>query len=251
MKISIITVCYNAQDYLRDCLDSVAKQDHPDIEHIIIDGASSDNTLTILEEHKDSLAHLVSEKDEGLYDAMNKGIALASGELVGILNADDLYPRPNILSRVAMAFEDPRIKMSFGDLVYVNDEDLDKVVRYYQANNYTENWWAKGMMPPHPTFFLRKEVYEKHGNFDTSFEICADFDLMVRLFHKEKLPYTYIPETLVKMRTGGSSTQGIKSTLTINKEMLRSCKMHGINTHYGKIYSKYFTKVFQLLKKPL
>ncbi|RQH19001.1 glycosyltransferase [Okeania hirsuta] len=126
MKISIITVCYNAQDYLRDCLDSVARQDHPDIEHIVIDGASTDGTLSILEAYQSRLAYVVSEKDEGLYHAMNKGIALASGEVVGILNADDLYPRTNILSRVAKAFLDPSIKMSFGDLVYVNDDDLIK-----------------------------------------------------------------------------------------------------------------------------
>lgn len=251
MKISIITVCYNAEKYIRDCLDSVLAQDHPDIEHIIVDGASTDGTLEILKSYEKQVAKIISEKDEGLYDAMNKGVAMATGEVIGILNADDLYPNSKVLSLVATAFENPATQMSFGDLVYVNEDDLDKVVRYYQANNYRNSWWGQGKMPPHPTFFLRRNVYEKHGDFDTSFEICADFDLMVRLFHKENLAYTYIPETLVKMRTGGSSTRGIKSTLTINKEMLRSCKMHGINTNYGRIYSKYFTKVFQLVKKPL
>jgi len=251
MKISIITVCYNAGNYIRDCLESVLNQDHQNIEHIVIDGASTDGTRDILASYKHHLSQVISEKDEGLYDAMNKGVALATGDIIGILNADDLYPSPNILSRVAQAFENPETDMSFGDLVYVNDQDLDKVVRYYQAKGYKDSWWAQGKMPPHPTFFLRKEVYKKFGDFDTSFEICADFDLMVRLFHKADLNYTYIPETLVKMRTGGSSTRGIQSTLTINKEMLRSCKMHGINTNYGRIYSKYFTKVFQLMKKPL
>lgn len=251
MKISIITVCYNAEKYIQNCLDSVLAQDHPDIEHIVIDGASTDATLDILKTYESRLAKLISEKDEGLYDAMNKGIALASGEVIGILNADDLYPSTHVLSLVAKAFENPAIDMSYGDLVYVNDQDLDKVVRYYQAHNYKDSWWGQGKMPPHPTFFLRKSVYETYGNFDTSFEICADFDLMLRFFHKEKLRHTYIPETLVKMRTGGSSTRGIKSTLTINKEMLRSCRMHGISTNYGRIYSKYFTKVFQLVKKPL
>jgi len=251
MKISIITVCYNAEKYIRDCLESVLSQDHDDIEHIVVDGASTDGTLNILNEYKKHLALVVSEKDDGLYDAMNKGLSLANGEVIGILNADDLYPRENILSRVARTFKTTETQMSFGDLVYVNDQDLDKVVRYYQANNYQDSWWSQGKMPPHPTFFLRKGVYEKYGNFDTSFEICADFDLMLRLFYKEKLTYAYIPETLVKMRTGGSSTKGIKSTITINKEMLRSCRMHGISTNYGRIYSKYFTKVLQLVRKPL
>ncbi|MEM6804300.1 MAG: glycosyltransferase family 2 protein [Bacteroidota bacterium] len=250
MKVSIVSVCYNAEKYIKDCLESVSMQDYEDIEHIVVDGASKDGTLEIIKKHGAHISKLVSESDKGLYDAMNKGIALTSGAIIGMLNADDLYPNPGVISRIVKAFKNSETMMSFGDLVYVNEGNLDKVVRYYQAHNYQDNWWSRGMMPPHPTFFVRKELYDRYGTFDTSFEICADFDLMLRLFHKEKLAYSYIPETLVKMRTGGSSTQGLKSTLTINQEMLRSCKMHGVNTHYGKIYSKYFSKVFQLINKP-
>ncbi|MEO0471345.1 MAG: glycosyltransferase family 2 protein [Bacteroidota bacterium] len=247
MKISIITVCFNAAATIRDAIESVLQQDFPEIEYIVIDGQSTDGTLDILAEYDDQITHVISEPDEGLYDAMNKGIGLASGEVVGILNADDFYPEKDILSSVAAAFKEGATDTLFGDLVYVRDEDLNKVVRFFPGKGFHPNKMAQGMMPPHPTFFVRRKLYAQFGGFNTDYDICADFDLMVRLFCLHQVSYQYLPKTIVKMRTGGSSTQGIKSTLKINQEMLQSCRSHGISTSLPRIYSKYFTKIFQLL----
>lgn len=250
MKVSLITVTYNASDHVRDCIESVLSQTHSDLEYIVIDGASSDNTMEIIREYSDRISHLISEPDDGLYDAMNKGIALATGDIVGILNADDLYSHKGVISKVVDVFNITDCDATFGDLVYFKTEEPDKITRFFPGKGFHPRQFAKGIMPPHPTFFVKRSLYESFGRFDTQFDICADFDLMVRFLYQNHATYTYIPEVLVRMRTGGSSTQGIQSTLTINKEMLRSCKQNGIATSLPKIYSKYFKKVFQLVKKP-
>lgn len=250
MKISIITVVYNGEAYLESCIQSVLSQDHSDIEYIIVDGASTDSTPEIIARYRNRIATVISEPDKGIYDAMNKGVKAATGEVVGILNADDLYQNEKVISRVAREFEKKGVDSIFGDLIFVNPEDLNKVVRFYQPKNFKLEHFRKGDMPPHPTFFVKRELYDRFGYFDTSFKITADFELMVRFLLKGGASYSYIPEILVKMRTGGISTSGIKSTLTVNREMKRSLDMNGISTSMLRIYSKYFTKIFQLVKRP-
>ena len=250
MKISIITVVYNGEAYLESCIQSVLSQDHSDIEYIIVDGASTDSTPEIIARYRNRIATVISEPDKGIYDAMNKGVKAATGEVVGILNADDLYQNEKVISRVAREFEKKGVDSIFGDLIFVNPEDLNKVVRFYQPKNFKPEHFRKGDMPPHPTFFVKRELYDRFGYFDTSFKITADFELMVRFLLKGGASYSYIPEILVKMRTGGISTSGIKSTLTVNREMKRSLDMNGISTSMLRIYSKYFTKIFQLVKRP-
>jgi glycosyltransferase involved in cell wall biosynthesis len=250
MKVSLITVCYNAAPLIRSCIDSVLAQDHPDIEYIIVDGNSSDGTQDIVKSYGGRIAKFISEKDKGLYDAMNKGIGMATGEVVGIINADDFYASPGVISRVAREFTDKQADAVFGDIVYVREGDLEKVIRYFPGKG---NWpadFTRGLMPPHPSFFVRRRLYEQIGVFDTSYKICADFDLMVRFLYKGAAPFSYVPETFLRMRAGGSSTQGLRSTLTINQEMLRSLRSHGVRSNLLKIYAKYFSKVFQLIARP-
>lgn len=250
MRISLITVTYQAAATLRDCIESVLGQDYPDIEYIVVDGASTDGTQAILAEYGDRIDRVISEPDQGLYDAMNKGLALATGEVVGMLNADDFYAHDGVISQVMGQLQSSGADALFGDLVYVQEPELDKVVRFYPGKGFHPNKMRQGHMPPHPTFFVRKAFYDQYGGFDLSYEICADFDLMLRFFHQAKGRYTYLPEVLVRMRTGGSSTRGLSSTVTINREMLRACRKYGLATSLPRIYSKYFTKILQLIRKP-
>ena len=250
MKISIITVAYNAESTIEGTIRSVAEQDYPDIEYLIIDGASKDRTLEICDQHKDSITTLVSEPDKGIYDAMNKGLARATGDYIGILNADDLYAGPGVISAVVKQLQETGADSLYGDLVMVDPENLDKVVRYYSANNFQLKRFEKGDMPPHPTFFVRRSIYEKHGHFKTHYKICADFDIMLRFLYLEKISSTYLPLTMIRMRTGGVSSVGIKSTLIINREIKKALEENGMPTSMLKIYSKYFTKVWQLVRRP-
>lgn len=250
MKISIITVSYNAAGTIAGTIESVLGQDYPEVEYIVVDGASSDGTQEIISSFGDRISKVVSEPDEGLYDAMNKGLSLATGDIIGILNADDFYESGQVLSKVVNKMNQAQADALFADLVYVNDDDLEKVVRYYPGKGFTPEKMLSGNMPPHPTFFLRKSFYDQFGGFDTSYEICADFDLMVRFFHQANGTYTYLPETIVRMRTGGNSTNGLQSTLTINKEMLKACRKYGLKTSLPRIYSKYPKKILQLFMKP-
>ena len=250
MKVSIITVCYNAEKYIADCAASVLSQDYPDIEYIVIDGASKDNTLEKLEPFKEQIAKLVSEPDKGIYDAMNKGVQHATGDIVGILNADDLYQNDHVISDVLAVFQEKKVDSVYGDLIFVQPDNLEKVVRFYSPKSFKPDHFKRGDMPPHPTFFVKKELYEEFGLFDTSFKITADFEIMVRMILKGGATYAYLPQTLVKMRVGGVSTSGIKSKVELNKEIKRALEMNGIKSSTAKIYSKYFTKVFQLVKRP-
>lgn len=250
MKVSIITVCYQSAAYIRDCIDSVLTQDYPHIDHIIIDGKSTDGTVEIVNGYGNEIAKFISEPDDGIYDAMNKGLRFCEGEIIGILNADDLYPHAGVISRVVAEFNQKQTDTIFGDLIYVAENDLNKNVRFFPGKGFHPQKMRQGLMPPHPTFFVKRALYETYGNFDTSYEICADFDFMVRVFCTHKVSYSYIPETLVKMRAGGTSTQGLKSTRIINREMLKACRKHGVSTSLPRIYSKYFRKIFQLIQRP-
>lgn len=250
MKVSIITVVYNGEAFIESAIQSVLAQDYPHIEYIIIDGASKDGTMAIVERYRDRIAVVVSEKDKGIYDAMNKGVARATGDIIGILNADDFYASNDIISTVVRTFEERKVDSVFGDLIYVNPDNLEKVVRYYCPKNFKIKDFEKGDMPPHPTFYVKRELYTRFGHFRTDFKICADFEIMVRMLYKGQSTYAYIPKVMVKMRTGGVSTDGIKSKVTLNKEIKRACDENGIPTSMAKIYSKYFGKVWQLVKRP-
>jgi glycosyltransferase involved in cell wall biosynthesis len=247
MKISIITVCYNSESTIRDAIASVLGQDYPDVEYIIVDGNSKDGTVEIIKSFDKQISHWISEPDQGIYDAMNKGIALATGDVVGILNSDDFYFDNNILSKVVEAFRDERIDSVFGDLVFVHPDNLDKVVRTYSSKDWHPDKFARGYMPAHPTFFVRRKYYEQHGRFKTDYKIAADYEMLIRLLYVHKLKYKYLPLTMVKMRKGGVSSNGIKSTIVLNDEIIRGCRENGIRTNVFKIYPKYLTKLFELI----
>ncbi len=275
MKLSIITVCYNAASTIEDAIKSVLSQDYPDIEYIVIDGNSTDGTQKIIEKYTQStnckitkspdhpntrspnhpitqspnnqISKCLSEPDEGIYDAMNKGISMATGEVVGILNADDFYADDSILSQVMELFQKPAIDAVFGDLIFVDPNDLDKTVRSYRSHNWHPDKFSKGYMPAHPTFFVRRRYYEKFGLFETDYEIAADYEMLIRLLYVHKLNYMYLPLVMVKMRKGGVSSRGIKSNITLNNEIIRACRKHGIKTSAFKIYPKYFRKIFELI----
>jgi len=247
-SISIITVTRNSAATIGDCLTSILKQTVP-AEHIIVDGASIDNTLEIVRKLSPK-AHIISEPDNGVYDAMNKGIRLATGDVVGILNADDFYAGPQVLETVLALFRKSGTDMLFADLVYVRANDLEKVVRYYSGAGFTPERFAWGWMPPHPTVFVRKKLYEQYGLFKIDYRIAADYELTARLLARHKVQYVYLPEVLVRMRTGGISTRNLKSNWILNREIMRACAENGIKTNYLKVYSKYFRKILQLFERP-
>ena len=249
MKISVVTPVFNGAGTIGDCLDSVARQTHPDVEHIVIDGGSSDGTPDVVRAKGARVARFVSEPDRGIYDAMNKGIALASGDVIGILNSDDWYAGGGVLAKVAAAFAAP-VDAVFADLVYVRPEKPGTIVRYYSGKGFSPAQFASGRMPPHPTFFLRRECYLKYGGFKTDYRIAADFELLARLMAKNGIRYRYLPEVWVRMRTGGASTRSLRSNLILNREILRACAENGIATNVFKVYSKYLAKWTQLLRRP-
>lgn len=250
MKVSIITVCYNAAKTIEDTIRSVLSQTYDDIEYIIVDGASSDDTLGIIKRYKDRIATVISERDSGIYDAMNKGIEAATGDIVGILNSDDFYISNEVISKMVELFETKKVDSVFADLVYVRPDDLQKVVRYFDSSKFDIEKFAFGLMPAHPTFFVKKEIYERFGYFKTDYKISADLDIMMRFLYTNKISYFYLNEPIIKMRLGGVSTSGLRNMLlTNNLEALRACRENGIDTNLFKILSKYPKKLFELIKR--
>ena len=249
LKVSIITVVRNNVSTIRDCIQSVIDQTYP-VEYIIIDGSSTDGTLDIIKEFGTAITKVVSEPDRGIYDAMNKGISLATGDIVGIINSDDFYIDNNVISSVVNEFETKNTDSIFADLVYVDWEDTEKIVRYYSSSFFSPKKFSSGWMPAHPTFFVKRVFYEKYGLFKTDYKIAADYELLTRFLGKYGISYSYIPKVIIKMRAGGVSTKNFKSNLILNREIMRACLENGIKTNMFKIYSKYLTKIFQLLKRP-
>lgn len=247
MKISLLTVSYNSAATIEDTIKSVVSQDYKDIEYIIVDGKSKDNTVDIIKSYDSQLSQWISEPDKGIYDAMNKGLKMTSGEVVGMLNSDDYYFDNHVISKVAQAFEDPSVDAVFGNLIVVDPNRLDKVVRLYSAKKWHPGKFAKGFMPPHPTFFVRRKYYEQFGLFKTDYKIASDYELLIRFLYVHKLRYKYLPMTMVVMRQGGVSSSGIKSNIILNKEIKRACLENGLKTNLPLIYMKYFTKVFELI----
>ncbi|MDE3743515.1 glycosyltransferase family 2 protein [Maribacter polysaccharolyticus] len=229
MKVSIITGTYNSEKYIGDCLSSIFMQDYPDIEHIIIDGSSKDRTLKVIKNTKNRVSKVISEPDEGIYDAMNKGIRLAQGEIIGILNSDDFYNSNSVISTVVKAFKESQADCIYGNLYYVKPDDPSVVVRKWVTGPYNEKYGFRwGWHPAHPSFFVRKDVYEKYGCFQTDHKISADFELMLRFIERFKVKTSYLEYPMVRMRLGGESSSGLKSHFIGNKECYRAFKRNNI-----------------------
>jgi glycosyltransferase involved in cell wall biosynthesis len=251
VKISIITVCYNSEKTIGDTLRSVFEQKYENIEHIIIDGGSTDRTLAVVATAGAHVAKIVSEPDNGIYDAMNKGIALATGDVVGFINADDFYPGPTVLAVVASAFESSGADCCYGDLCYVKQEDVSKTVRYWRSAPFTLGLFGRGWCPPHPTFFVRREVYKRLGGFDLSFKIAADFELMARYLEAAQITSLYIPQVLVKMRLGGTTNRSLINIFKQNVEIRRALSSIGRRSSLvGFLSSKLFIRLIQFVSRP-
>lgn len=251
MKISIITATFNSGKTLRDTMESVLRQSYPDIEHIIVDGRSKDNTMDIVRELEPRYCgrlKYVSEPDRGIYDAMNKGIRMASGDIVGILNSDDFYSADNVVEVIAAVLKSADIDAVYGDIHYVNDEDLEKCVRYYSSCAFRPWMMRLGFQPAHPSFYCRKNIYDKHGAFDISFRVAADFENLLRLIYINRIRMKYIPIDCVTMRTGGASTSGVKSHLRILADHLRAYRKNGVNSNLFLDVSRYFYKAGEVLR---
>lgn len=241
--ISIITTTLNSSRTIKDTLKSVQEQNYP-VEHIIIDGASSDNTLAIV----NSFSHvktIITEPDTGIYDAMNKGICLASGNIIGFLNSDDFYPNNRILSKVAKKFTKYDMDSCYGDLQYVDQFDTSKIVRNWKSGSFNRDSFFRGWMPPHPTFFVKKQVYEKHGSFDLDLKNSADYEMMLRLLFKHKISTHYIPDILVKMRMGGQSNASIGNRIKANKEDRLAWTKNGLKPKFYTTLLKPIRKIIQ------
>ncbi|AYD47979.1 glycosyltransferase family 2 protein [Arachidicoccus soli] len=247
-KISIVTVTYNSAATLKDTIESVRNQDYKNIEYIIVDGASKDNTVDIIKNYTEIYPiKWISEPDKGLYDAMNKGIKMATGDVVGIINSDDFYHNSDTLSKIADAFMQNDIDCVYSDVRFVNPENLEKTIRYYSSKNFKPSKFKWGFMPAHPSFFARKPLFEKFGYYKTDYKIAADFELLLRFLLKNNSRTKYIELDTMKMRTGGVSTKSFRNKIILNKEILRACKENNIKTNLFKIYLRYSVKIFQFL----
>ena len=244
MLVSIITATYNSAATLRDCLQSVAMQSYAPIEHIIIDGASKDDSLSIAQ----SFAHIAqvhSEKDQGIYDAMNKGIAPATGDIIGILNSDDFYVDERVIQDIVTVFENSNCDVVYADLQYVDRERTDKIIRTWKSGTMQQHSFLYGWMPPHPTVFVRRKVYEQYGAFNLSLKSAADYEFMLRVLYKEKCPVAYLPKTIVKMRDGGQSNQSIKHRIFANREDKKAWALNGLQPYFFTLLLKPARKLIQ------
>ena len=248
MKISIITATYNSGSTIKDTLDCIQRQDHPAVEHIIVDGGSKDNTLELVSGFS-HVARLVSENDKGIYDAMNKGIRLATGDVIGILNSDDMYMDPSVLSDVARAFEDPAVMTVYADLQYVHRDNPDRVIRTWRSGPFKKWNFYYGWMPPHPTFFVRREVYDRAGLFNLELRSAADYELMLRILLKMGISAYYLRRVIIKMRTGGMSNATFANRLRANKEDQMAWKLNGLKPYFFTLYLKPLRKIHQFIIK--
>jgi glycosyltransferase involved in cell wall biosynthesis len=240
-------VSFNSESSIAKTLLSVANQSHKDIEHILIDGASIDRTLSLVEKHGQHLAKVISESDRGIYDAMNKGLELATGDIVCFLNSDDIYSHSNVLRDVAQRMEDYTLDALFGDVTFFSPNNPDRILRHYSSNHFSPRKLSWGWMPAHPTLFLRRHIFDHYGRFKVDYRIAGDFDLIARIFKNGDIKFHYLPEVLVKMATGGISTRGWRSTVILNQEILRSCTENNIKTNLFKILCRYPKKIVEYL----
>lgn len=244
MKISIVTPAFNSAATIRDTLESIAGQDYSNVEHIIVDGVSTDDTLKIATQYP-HVGKVLSEPDRGLYDAMNKGVRLANGDVVGILNSDDFYTHPQVLSRVAAQLAATGTDALYADLEYVDVRDTNHVVRTWRAGQLRPDSFQKGWMPPHPTFFVRRHLYEQFGFFKPELRFSADYELMLRFILKNKISVCYLPEVTVRMRTGGASNANWLNRIRANREDRLAWRLNGLKPRFYTLYLKPLSKIPQ------
>jgi glycosyltransferase involved in cell wall biosynthesis len=243
--ITIITTTLNSALTIHDCLNSVNNQEER-VEHLIIDGVSNDGTLDTLNSYA-HISKVISEPDQGIYDAMNKGISQASGSVIGILNSDDFYADSSVLKKVASVFENPDVDSCYGNLVYVDPSNTARITRYWKSGNFSKRDFYWGWMPPHPTFFVRRSIYERYGLFNLALGTAADYELMFRFLVKHKITTAYIPEVLVKMRAGGTSNASLRNRIRANKMDRLAWEVNGIKPYPWTTYLKPLRKLNQYL----
>ena len=245
MKISVITVCYNSVSTIEATILSVLQQSYATIEYIVVDGDSNDGTKSVLEKYRDKITKIVSEKDKGLYDALNKGIKLATGDVIAFLHADDFYTDPTVIEKYVKVFEGGNYDAVYANLFYVDADDTTKVKRKWNSGEYNHGAFLNGWMPPHPTLFVRKEIYEKYGSFNTDFKTSADYELMLRLIHKHKIKLGYLKEFTVKMRVGGQSNSSLNNRIKANLEDRRAWEVNQLKPRFYTLLLKPFRKISQ------
>jgi glycosyltransferase len=228
MKVTIITATYNSERFLRDCIESVINQDYPDIEHIIIDAQSTDSSLSIIKEYENKIARWVSEKDNGMYDAINKGMKMATGDIIGILNSDDVLASKDVISAIVKCFEEHKVDSIYGDLIYVDQQNTRKVIRYWQGVPYKRFRFNYGWMPAHPTFYFRKDLFKELGGYESHYYTAADYEFMARYLYRYRISAKYLPMLLVKMRVGGQSNKSILGRLRANRRDYLAMKVNNI-----------------------
>jgi len=248
-KVSIITVCYNSAKTIEDTIQSVVNQTYSNIEYIIVDGLSTDNTLEIVNTYRENISKIISEKDNGLYDAINKGIGLATGNIVAILNSDDFYIDNNVIAEIVSKMETENADTLYADLYYVDALNTNKITRHWKSGSYKNGHFFKGWMPPHPTFFVRKEVYNKYGKFNLELKSAADYEIMLRFLHRYKCSVSYLPRVIVRMRVGGVSNASLKNRLKANREDKRAWEINGLKPKSYTLILKPLSKIGQFLNK--
>ena len=247
LKISIITAVLNGRNTIGDTIRSVLNQGYKNVEHIIIDGGSTDETLEVIKRYINKAIRIISEPDQGVYDALNKGIKLSSGDVIGILNGDDFYAHDKVLNMVADVFKDQNVDSCYGDLQYVSKKDINKVVRYWKSSDYQYGKFIYGWMPPHPTFFVGRKIYEQFGYFNTSFRIAADYELMLRFLERYRISTYYIPDILIKMRVGGMSNRSLRNMALKSYEDYKAWKVNHLKINFYTILFKNLSKIPQFL----
>jgi glycosyltransferase len=248
MKISIITSVYNNKEYIAEAIESVLNQSYQNIEYIIIDGASTDGTVDIVNSYGDKITQFVSEQDNGIYEGLNKGIHLATGDVIGFLHSDDFYLHDQVIEMIAEHFHTQNCDGVYGDLIYVDQNRTDRIIRYWKSGKFAHDNLKRGWMPPHPTFFIKREVYEKFGLFDTDFKISADYNFMLKILSRKDIKACYLPNILYVMRIGGASNKNLKSLFQKSKEDLRALKQNKVGSLWA-LLRKNISKIPQFFIK--
>lgn len=247
MRVSIITVVLNNVKYIKDCIESITSQTYGDIEYIIIDGGSQDGTLDVINQYKNKISRTVSGKDNGPYDALNKGLKLATGDVIGFLHSDDFYANNRVIEKVVEVFKNTSADSLYGSLVYVKKDNPKEIIRFWKGEKASLKKIKYGWMPPHPTFFVKKEIYDRYGGLDTDFKISADYELILRLLYQHRVSTYFMPEVMVRMRMGGLSNRRLKYIITKTMEDYKSCRMHGLGI--STVIFKNIIKLPQFLMK--
>jgi glycosyltransferase involved in cell wall biosynthesis len=247
LSVSIITVSHNSIKTISDTIDSVLEQTYPNVEYIIIDNSSVDGTVGLVQAYGKKISRFVSEPDSGIYDAINKGIKFATGDIIGILNSDDIFKDNRVIEKIVSSFNDNYIDAVIGDVQFIDSKNGSRIVRYYSSRRFHPGKFKFGYMPAHPSFYVKRKLFGELGFYKTDYKIAADYELLIRFLYVNKVKYKYLEMPFVSMRTGGVSNRTFLSNIILNKEIARACKENGIHTNYLFIYSKYFVKMFEFI----